>query len=320
MKRLLGASLAVLATVVVLSFPCAAAQYPQKPITINCVFGPGGSADLGLRVVAEYATKNGFTMNVVNKAGGGGSQSAMDTLRARPDGYTVLFSSPSAMIILPSMQNAGYTLEDFTPVANISDMPNTFCALTASGIKTFKEWMDRAIAEPGKYNYGSPGSVTSQRLLMTTLIQDKFPGANVPHVPYQSGHEANTALLGGHTKAAFGVPGTNKNYLQSGEFTLLAVTSAKRLPEYPNVPTFSEMFGDRYVWASFHGLFVPKATPKDVVDKLSSIVKAALEDPEVLAKFDKIGITADYLNPADYAKETSRVLAFVKEAVKGLKM
>jgi len=319
MKRLFGVSLAALAMLVLLSFPCAAAQFPQRAITINVVFGPGGAADLAMRVVAEYAGKNGFNMTVVNKPSGGGTQAAIDTLSARPDGHAVLFGSTSALITLPLTQNPGYAMADFVPVANISNMPLTFCALTTSGIKSFKEWMDKAKAEPGKYNYGSPGPMSAQRMFLETLIKEKFPGVNAPHVPYQSGHEANTALLGGQIKAAFGVPGTNKNYLQSGEFTLLAVSSAKRLPEYPNVPTFAELYGDRYIWESFHGLFVHKDTPKDVINKLAGIVQAALKDPEVLEKFAKIGTTADYLGPTEYAAVLDRLAAFIKDSLANLK-
>jgi tripartite-type tricarboxylate transporter receptor subunit TctC len=155
---------------------------------------------------------------------------------------------------------------------------------------------------------------------MTTLVNEKFPGVQIQHVPYASGHEVNTALLGGHIKAAFGVPGTNRNYLKSGEFTLLAVTSPQRLPEYPDVPTFAEMYGDRYIWSSFHGLFVPRKTPDGVVEKLDGIVRAALSDPEVLAKFDKIGTTADYRDSKEFAERTNTMRKFIEDAIKGLKL
>jgi tripartite-type tricarboxylate transporter receptor subunit TctC len=294
-------------------------DFPRKPIMINCVYGPGGAADLALRLVAEHAGKNGISVNVVNLPAGGGTVAALETLKAKPDGHTVMFGSTS-LITLPLIKRVGFTLDDFRPVANISDMPLTFCVLTSSGIKTFQEWMDKAKAEPGKYSYGSPAPISSQRLVMTTLVKEKFPGVQIQHVPYASGHEVNTALLGDHIKAAFGVPGTNRNYLKSGEFTLLAVTSPKRLAEYPNVPTFAEMYGDRYIWSAFHGLFVPKKTPNEVVEKLDGIVRAALSDPEVLAKFDKIGTSADYRNSRDFTESINNLRKFIEEAVKGLKL
>ena len=318
MKRLFTALLA-LGLTASLCFPAQAATYPSKPINVLCVFGPGGAADLALRVVAEYATKHGFTMNVVNKPGGSGTQSGMETLKARPDGHTVLFSS-SSLITVPLMKNVGYQPDAFIPVADITDMPLTFCVRSDSGIKSFAEWMEQAKKHPGEYNYGSPGSITAQRLFLSTLIRDKFPGADVPHVPYTSGHEANTALLSNHIKAVFGVPGTNQNYLKSGDFTLLAVSSPERLPQYPDVPTFRELYGDKYVWYSFHGLFVNKKTPKAVVDKLSGIVEAALKDPDVLEKFEKLSVTADYKTPEAFKKDFERYEALIREGLKGLNL
>lgn len=322
MKRLV--TLVCISLVAVMMFASVASaakksNYPRKPITVYCVYGPGGAADLALRLVAEHAGKKGISINVVNKAAGGGSVAALDTLKAKPDGYTVLFAS-TALITLPMMKNVGFTLDDFRMVANISDMPLTFCSLTSSGIKTFDDWMAKAKAEPGKYSYGSPGPISSQRLFMTTLINEKFPDVKVQHVPYPSGHEVNTALLGGHIQSAFGVPGTNRNYLLSGEFTLLAVTSPKRLPEYPDVPTFAEKFGDFYTWASFHGLFVSKKTPDDIVEKLDSIVREALTDPEVVAKFEKIGTTADYRGEKAFTESTQTMRKFIEQAFKGLDM
>lgn len=320
MKRLFSVLLTAALSVSLCAIPALAAKkYPSKPINVLCVYGPGGAADLALRVVAEYATKHGFTMNVVNKSGGGGSQASLEVLKSRPDGHTVLLTS-SGLITLPLLKNVGYKPSDFTPVADITDMPLTFCVRSDSGVKTFPEWMELAKKNPGQYNYGSPGSITAQRLFMSTLIRDKFPGCDVPHVPYGSGHEANTSLLGNHTKAAFGVPGTNQNYLKSGDFTLLAVSSPERLPQYPDVPTFKELYGDKYVWFSFHGLFVNKKTPKDVVDQLSAIVSEALKDPEVLDKFEKIGVSADYKNPEEFQKTVSRYESLIAEAMEGLNL
>lgn len=315
MKRFSSLLMASLVALGLCVAPAAAApNYPAKPINLLCVFGPGGAADLGLRVVAEYATKHGFTMNVVNMPGGSGTQAAMQVLNSRPDGYNVVFGSTS-FVTLPMMKKVGYTIDSFTPVADITDMPLTFCVSSKSGINTFDEWMEAAKKNPGQYNYGSPGSITSQRQFLSVLIKDKFPDATVNHVPYGSGHEVNTALLGNELKAAFGVPGTNQNYLKSGEFKLLAVSSPERLPEYPDAPTFAELYGDKYVWVSFHGIFVKKGTPEEIVKKLSDIVGQALADPEVIEKFNKIGITANYRNYKDFVPFLDNVKAQSVEAL-----
>lgn len=304
----------LLAVALLFSVP-AQAEYPDKPITVYCQWGPGGSADLGLRVLAEYATKHGVPMNVVNKTAGSGSQGGMEVLKARPDGYLFLFAGGS-LHILSLVKNVGFKLtDDFTPVADLIDMPLTFCVRSDSGIKSFDEWIELAKQNPGKYNYGSPTALSPQRFFMSNLLKDKFPGVDAPHVPFSSGHESNTALLGGHTKATFGVPGTNKSYLNSGDFTLLGVTSDERLKEWPDAPTFKEKYGDDYVMASYHGLFAHPKTPKPIVEKVSKLMDDALKDPEVIAKFEKIGIIPSYKNPEDFK---TLIQKFDKQVKSGL--
>lgn len=302
-----------------MALPCGAKAFPQKPINVYCMFGPGGSTDLLLRVVAEYATNNGFTMNIINKPGGGGSQAALDVVKARPDGYSLFFASPS-FITLTEMKNVGCTINDFEPVAYVTEMYMTFNVMADSGIETFAQWMENAAREPGKYTYGSPGSVTSQRMMMTKLLKDKFPTLQVPHVPYQSGHDVNTALLGNHIKAAFSVPGVSKPYVQSGQFRILAVSSPSRMPEYPDVPTYSELFGKEYEWASFNGFFAPKKTPVAVINALASIVEKAMQDPTVIDKFNKIGMTPLYKGPVDAKADVTRMQTLIKESLKDMNL
>ena len=187
MKRVSSFIMAALVALGLCAAPAdAAPKYPAKPINLLCVFGPGGAADLGLRVVAEYATKHVFTMNVVNMPGGSGTQAAMQVLNTRADGYNVLFGS-TGLVSLPIMKKVGYTIHSFTPVADITDMPLTFCVRTDSGITSFEQWMGEAKKNPGQYSYGSPGSITSQRQFLSVLIKDKFPDVSVNHVPYGSG-------------------------------------------------------------------------------------------------------------------------------------
>lgn len=297
----------------------AAKDYPRKPINVYCMFGPGGTTDLVLRIVAEYATNNGFTMNVINKPGGGGSQAALEVAKARPDGYSLFFASPS-FITLSEMKNVGCTINDFESVAYVTEMYMSFNVLAESDIKSFGEWMDRAAKAPGTQTYGSPGSITSQRMLMTKLLKERFPNHHVPHVPYQSGHDVNTALLGNHIRAAFSVPGVCRPYVQSGQFRILAVSSPQRLPEYPEVPTFVELFGKDYEWASFNGFFAPKKTPKAIIDALAGVVDAALKDPAVLDKLAKIGMPAVYKNPEDSQKDVARMQKLIQESLKDMKL
>lgn len=316
MKRLFTLLLAAVVLTGMSAVPAAAkSQFPAKPITVLNVFGPGGAADLAMRVVAEYATQHGMTMNVVNKPTGSGTAAALEVVKARPDGYTLLFSSQTAIATMPRLKKVGYTLEDLQPVANVSNMYLTFCVRSDSGINSMDEWFRQAGENPGKFTYASPGSITSQVMFLSVLIKDKFPNIQVSHVPYASGHEVNTALLGKHITAAFGVPGTNKNYLQSGDFKLIAVTSPKRLPEYPDAPTFAELYGEERVWTSYHALFASRKTPKEVVNQISDMVGRALADPQVQDKLEKIGAEASYENPEEFQKTMDTMIGLGNRAL-----
>ena len=301
------------------SMPARAATFPTKQINVMCMFGAGGVTDLVLRVVAEYAGKHGFAMNVINKPGGGGAQAGIEVKKARADGYTLLFASPS-FITLTQMKNVGCTIDDFIPVAGVTEMYINFCLRSDSPIKSFGEWMELAQKEPAKFNYGSPGSISSQRMFMTKLLKEKFNSFALPHVPYQSGHDVNTALLGNHIAAAFTVPGVSMPYLKSGEFKMLAVSSEQRLPDFPNVPTFRELFGEQYYWTSFNGFFAPRNTPKDVVDALAKVIKEAMADPDVQAKMVKLAMPVVYKSPEAFAEDVKRMDTLTREALTDMKL
>ena len=166
-----------------------------------------------------------------------------------------------------------------------------------SGIKDIKGLMEAAKANPGKVNFATHGALSTQRLFMTRLLK-AFPDVSLPHVGYTSGHEVSTALLGRHITSAFGVTTNQKPYVESGDFTMIGVSSPQRLPDFPDVPTFAEQIGDEYTFASSHGLVAPKRVPNDRIETMQNLLKEALADPDVQAKFAKAGLTTDYL-PAD---------------------
>ena len=161
--------------------------------------------------------------------------------------------------------------------------------------------MAAAKANPGKYNYATHGALSTQRLFMSRLLK-AFPGVDLPHVSYTSGHEVSTALLGRHVTSGFGVTTNQKPYVLSGDFTMIGVSSPERLAEFPDVPTFAEQIGPEYTFASSHGLVAPKRVPEDRILTMQNLVKEALADPDVQAKFAKAGLTTDYLSAEDFQK------------------
>lgn len=296
MKKLLVCLL--LAVALVLPAQQATAAYPDRPVTIIVPFGPGGAVDIAARILAEYfQTKHDITLNIVCKGGGAGAPAMLDVAKARPDGYTFGFPALATFSTTPQVKKTGYTISDFRGVAQISVMWLSLSVNKSSGIKTVKELFEAARANPGKINFGTHGALSTQRLFMTSLLQ-AYPDVTLPHVAYTSGYDVATALLGNHITSAFGVTTNHKPYVESGDFTMIGVSSPQRLAEFPDVPTFAEQFGEQYVFASSHGIVAPKRVPKKCIETMQNLFKQALEDPGVKAKFAKAGLTTDYL-PAD---------------------
>ncbi len=278
--------------------PNASAAYPDRPVTIIIPFGPGGAVDIAARILAEYfQTKHNITLNIVCKAGGAGAPAMLDVAKARPDGYTFGFPAIATFSTTPQIKTTGYTLKDFRAVAQVTVMWLSLAVNGDSGIKDIKGLMEAAKANPGKVNFATHGALSTQRLFMTRLLK-AFPDVSLPHVGYTSGHEVSTALLGRHITSAFGVTTNQKPYVESGAFTMIGVSSPQRLPDFPDVPTFAEQIGDEYTFASSHGLVAPKRVPNDRIETMQNLLKEALADPDVQAKFAKAGLTTDYL-PAD---------------------
>ena len=254
--------------------------------------------DIAARILAEwFQTKHDITLNIVCKGGGAGAPAMLDVAKARPDGYTFGFPAIATFSTTPQIKNTGYSLKDFRAVAQITVMWLSLAVNSDSGIKDIKGLMEAAKANPGKINFATHGALSTQRLFMARLLK-AFPDVNLPHVGYTSGHEVSTALLGRHITSAFGVTTNQKPYVESGDFTMIGVSSPQRLPDFPDVPTFAEQIGDEYTFASSHGLVAPKRVPNDRIETMQNLLKEALADPDVQAKFAKAGLTTDYL-PAD---------------------
>ena len=188
-----------------------------------------------------------------------------------------------------------------------------------SGIKTINELMEAAKANPGKYNFATHGALSTQRLFMLRLMK-AYPGVELPHIAYTSGHDVSTAVLGGHVTSGFGVTTNQKPYVLSGDFTMIGVSSPERLAEFPDVPTFAEQVGPEYTFASSHGLLAPKRVPNDRVEKMQNLVKEALADPDVQAKFAKAGLTTDYLPADEFQKVLNDMWAMMGTIVKENKL
>ncbi|MFR5645765.1 MAG: tripartite tricarboxylate transporter substrate binding protein [Bilophila wadsworthia] len=302
MKKLQALFCALLVCTLLLSgLPrTASAAYPDRPVTIIIPFGPGGAVDIAARILAEYfQNKHQITLNIVCKAGGAGAPAMLDVAKARPDGYTFGFPAIATFSTTPQIKKTGYTLADFRAVVQVTNMWLSLAGNADSGIKTINELMAAASGKPRKVQL-YPRSPSPQRLFMSRLLK-AFPGVDLP-MSATPAAEVSTALLGRHVTSGFGVTTNQKPYVAFRRFHRDRVSSPERLAEFPDVPTFAEQIGPEYTFASSHGLVAPKRVPEDRILTMQNLVKEALADPDVSAKFAKAGLTTDYLSAEDFQK------------------
>ncbi len=270
----------------------AAAQgYPNKPVRFVVSFAPGGAADVVGRFVAQKMNEQwGQQILVENRGGAGGAIAAQAVARTPADGYTVLVTT-SAYAVTPALNpNAGYDAEkDLIPVTLLANSPNMFAASNASGIKTLKEAIEKA--KTGKLNYGTAGAGTTPHLSAEYLFK-VLGKVDVQHVPYKGAGPAMQALVAGETELASVAISAAVPQIKGGRAVGLAVTSAKRAPALPDVPTVAESgfagFED-YTWV---GLFVPAGTPPEVIAKLNEEAQKAVRSADVREKLAGVGFDA----------------------------
>lgn len=274
-------------------------------------FGPGGGVDIAARILADYFQQNyNITINVVNKPGGAQAIGINEMLRARPDGYTLAFPGFSALATTPKLTNVGYTLKNIKPVAHIASMECVLSTNKSSGIDTWEKFLQAAEKNPDGTVYGTTGSISTQRLYMTKLT-DRFHGdLKIRHTAYTSGHEVSTALLGKHITAGFQVPANILPYANSGDFNVIAISRKERRADLPNTPTFRELYADKMTPAdekwidlgAWHGLVVSSKVKDDRIAALEPLIEKAMKDPEVIEKFNKIGLDAGYLPAKEFGQ------------------
>ncbi len=294
--------------------PCAsAADWPQKPVTLVVPFSAGGNTDVLIRVMAAHMAKNLNTNVVVkNSSGGAGTLGSAEVAKARPDGYTILATSSSPVVLQPLMRELPYNNNSWEYVARAFSQPECLMVATNSEFKGFQDLIDKVKAAPGKYVYATPGPGSLGHISFLKLI--KVFGLDMRHVPEKGSAEAMKALAGG-TSHMFIDPAT-----PIGRFDVkgLLFFSPERLKMHPNVPAIAEFVKepiDFSVWILF---LAPKGTPRPVVDKLAAAVKYALDQPDVLKVATEAASFPQYLDTdkfkAAFAAEAAKYKSIVVEA------
>jgi tripartite-type tricarboxylate transporter receptor subunit TctC len=259
-----------------------AAGYPDHPIKIIVPFAPAGPTDIMARILGQnLGTSLPGTVIVENRAGAGGNLGIGYAAHAEADGYTLLVTS-SAYVANPSLYaRIPYDpFKDFAPIAELGTSPNAIMIDPKLGINSIAELIARAKAKPDELNYASPGAGTTPHLSAELL---KIVGKiNITHVPFSGAGPAIQALLGGVTQMAVTALPPAIPYIESGAIKALAVTSAHRWIDLPNVPTMLDLGYADFVADTFQALFAPAKTPPEILTRLSTIAVDSLKKPEIV--------------------------------------
>lgn len=273
--------------------------YPNRPIRLICPWPAGGSTDAVLRALGESASKTlGQAIVIENKPGAGGMLGAIELVKAPPDGYT-LSQLPHGVFRIPHMQKVQFdTLNDFTWIVCLTGYTFGLVVPSDSPIKSIKDLVEYAKANPGKFTYGSTGTGTSPHLAVEEFAQRA--GIQLNHIPFKGNADNMQAVLGGHTMAASDATGWAP-HVASGKLRLLATYGSKRTKKWADVPTLDEL-GYKTVSDSPFGVCGPKGMDPAIVRTLHDAFRKTLDDPAVMSTFEKFDQTVIYMNTEQYTK------------------
>jgi len=303
---------------VVFSGMAAAATYPDKPIRMLVPYPPGGITDVLSRSVAELLRKElGQPVIVENKPGANTALAAQALAAAPADGYTVMMAAAATVVMNPLLNaKLGYDpARDFTAVGRIAETPLVLVVRTDSPTRTLADLIAAARAKPGDTSFASTGMGSTLHLAGELLQLET--GTQMLHVPYKGSAPALNGVLGGETQFMIDSVGSSIPLIKGGKLRAVAVTSAKRLPALPEVPTVAESGVPGFDVSTWFGLLVPKQTPAAIVTRLNAAVALAVRDPAFRAQFEAVGLVVPApIDAAAFAKfiqaETAKWAPLIK--------
>ena len=284
-----------------------AASWPSKPIRWVVPFPPGGAMDAIARTLGEKAGKTlGQPFVIENKPGAGGNIGADFVAKQPGDGYTLMITSIGMATNKPLYGKLSYDpIKDFAPVSLLAVVPNVLVTNAIQpDVKTAKDVIAAARKAPGKLTYASAGNGTSIHLageVFTSLAQ-----VDMLHVPYKGSGPAVSNLLGGQVNYMFDSITSARPHIESGKLRALGLTTAKRSKSLPNVPTLAEAGLPGYEVSPWFAVFMPAATPKDIVAKVNAALLEAMKDPDVVKRFETIGAEPVGSTPEEMAQHLAR--------------
>jgi tripartite-type tricarboxylate transporter receptor subunit TctC len=275
--------------------------FPSQSIRMVVPYPPGGPTDITARVVAAEMMKTlGQNVVIDNRPGASGMIGSEMVTKAAPDGYTLL-ANASIHVINPSVypDMRFDAIKDFTPITQLAQVPLVLVVPANSPIKSVKDLVEYARANPGKVNFGSAGSASAQHLAGESF--KIAAGIQMQHIPYKGSAPALTDLAGGQLQLMFDSMPSATPMINSGKLRAIAVTTATRAKARPDLPTIAESGFPGFDISTWYAYWAPKGTPADIVEKLSAAAAQALKNPEVIAKYEAMGAEPVGSTPKQFA-------------------
>ncbi|KRB68043.1 Bug family tripartite tricarboxylate transporter substrate binding protein [Noviherbaspirillum sp. Root189] len=306
------------AALVTFAAPVAQAQsaYPSKPITLIVPFPPGGPTDLVARVLAQkMGEQMGQQIIVDNRGGANGNIGSGLVAKAPADGYTVLYNTSSIVLSPALYKSLSYDVQrDLMPVALTATVPLALVVNPSLPVNNVKEFIDYAKANPGKLSYGSAGSGNITHLGAFQFLQAN--GIDAVHVPYKGSAPADADLVGGQIQFMTDTINSVASFVRDKRMRLLAVTTPKRIPIFPDTPTVAESGLPGFEVSAWQGLMVPAKTPEPIIKRINSELMKALQSPDVQKKLAAQGAIPLGSTPEEYGAYMKSELARWSKIVK----
>ena len=291
--------------------------YPDRPIRMIVPLAAASAVDVAARIVTQKMADNmGQQIVIINQPGASGLIGAEQVARAAPDGYTIGGFNDSVMTMVPNLHSnmRWDILKDFEPVSLVATVEWGLIANNQTSYKSAADLIAAAKAAPGKINYGSGGPGSPQHLAMAMFASEA--GISLTHVPYKGATQAATDVAGGQIPVAFQGLGTVAALVRGGQVKLLGVTTEKRLPSFPDVPTVSESGLPGFFFNSWFAILAPAGTPKEIVARLNAEALKALADSQVRQKLEELGFAVRGSSPEELGALTRAQLAKYARVIK----